>query len=134
MNKKLIAIVDDDKTSRYILRRHIEKIGNEYEFIEFLNGRAFIDFFQKSFNNKVDKTALRLVFLDINMPIMSGLEVLNELSVMLNNYSFKFPPVVICSSSSLNEEKSKALDYDFVTKTLVKGSYTRKDIQLLIEN
>jgi len=64
-------VLDDDKLVHVVLKEQIKKtseISESYYFTSPFEALEYLD------NNKVD-----LVFLDINMPEMSGLEFLNEL-------------------------------------------------------
>ena len=64
-----ILVVDDDSDIRDILSETLNSLGSRV--ITAANGRECLD--------KVDKEAPELVFLDIEMPVKNGLEVLKEL-------------------------------------------------------
>ena len=85
-----ILIVDDSRTGRsYILKTL--KIGGvqEADVIQVGNGKEAIEAI------KINK--VKLVFLDINMPIMSGIEVVNEIAT---NNLMPCSQIVITSSLS----------------------------------
>ncbi len=63
MNKKVL-IVDDIFSNRLLLGSTLESIGVEYETVE--NGQLAIEFIQKG--------GFSLVLLDIEMPVMNGIE------------------------------------------------------------
>ena len=64
-----ILVVDDDPDIRDILSETLNSLGARV--ITAANGQECLD--------KVDKEAPELVFLDIEMPVKNGLEVLKEL-------------------------------------------------------
>ena len=70
-----IFLVDDDDDDRFFIREALEKIVTQIKVLEFANGP---DFLHKIMQAGVDLSA-SLVLLDINMPMMSGLEVISKL-------------------------------------------------------
>lgn len=78
-----ILIVDDIVTNRFILKEIVRKLG--HEFIEVDNGLKALNYLRE---NEVD-----LIFLDIEMPVMNGLETARQIR------------------SSLGEPKNKVLIY-----------------------
>jgi DNA-binding response OmpR family regulator len=85
-NKKLIVIVEDDDIVTNILTERLKKAGYMVEIAN--NGRAGLDLILKK---RPD-----LVLLDIILPEIDGLEVLNELK---NNGFLPDLPVIIISNS-----------------------------------
>lgn len=81
-------IVDDSSTTRTIIRKILEisglKIG---EIIEAANGREALE--------KLETAWVDMVFADINMPEMNGVEMVKKMS---ENGMLKNLPVVIVSS------------------------------------
>lgn len=63
--------IDDEPKAIEVIEHHISKISNLTLLEHFFNAKAALAFLKQ---NTVD-----LIFLDINMPHMSGLEMLNEL-------------------------------------------------------
>lgn len=79
-------LTDDSSTMRKIQKKALERIGFE-EIYEAGNGKDAVKMVQE---NDFD-----IVFLDINMPGMSGIEALKEIR---SNAKTADVPVVICSS------------------------------------
>ena len=71
---KTILLIDDSNFSRNFLKH---ALGNDYQFLEAANGLAGIELFA---NEKPD-----LVILDLTMPEMNGLEVLEKLRQLNQN-------------------------------------------------
>ena len=67
--KAKIMIVDDAEMNREIL---MVILGDEYEYVQAENGRQAIHILQQDMN-------IDLMLLDINMPVMNGIEVLQEI-------------------------------------------------------
>jgi len=101
-----IYIVDDDKIVLLDLAKKISDFG--YQTFSFDNGKDFLEDFQ--FENE-----LCVVFLDINMPEIHGLSLLEDLKKRQNCI-----PVIISSLNDINTYK-KALKYgayDYLVKPI----------------
>lgn len=73
---KTILIVDDVFANRFLLSEII-KIEKIYNIIESENGK---DAIEKLNNNKID-----LIFMDIMMPIMNGVESMKHIRTVMNS-------------------------------------------------
>ena len=113
-----ILVVDDDETTRTILRKMILKDGWHVEEAE--HGKNAIQCIN---DNKPE-----LMLLDLLMPVMDGFELLNILKA---DDAWKNIPVIVITSKDLTEE-----DYAFLTdnvdRVIQKGKYTRKELILRI--
>lgn len=67
-----VVIIDDEPLAVNVIKNYVEQIKDLQLVATFSNAIEASSFFQK---NEVD-----IVFLDINMPVMSGLELLNTLN------------------------------------------------------
>lgn len=94
-------IVDDEVLARNRLKAILSEIEGDYNVIESDNGQDAL--------NKCNDYAPELVFLDIRMPGMSGMEVAHHLTV------FERPPAVIFTTAynefALEAFEANALDY-----------------------
>ena len=100
MNKLLI--VDDEKTVRYSFKRMFE---SDYEVLSAENGRSALRILD-SHHNSID-----MIFLDVRMPGMNGIEVLKKIKERTRN-----TPVVVMtafgdSDSAIEAMKEGAFDY-----------------------
>jgi two-component system chemotaxis response regulator CheY len=93
MSKKIL-VVDDSLTMRQLVRMTLVRSG--YEVVEAEDGQKGLQ--------KASAEAFDLVLSDINMPIMSGLEMLRGIR-QLGNY--KFTPVVLLTTESQVEKKQE---------------------------
>ena len=107
------VIVDDDEISLLLLKQII-KITNFHVAPQIFNGaQKALDFLQ----GRPDKNLPVIIFLDINMPIMTGWDLLH----ILQKDDFNKELYVIIVSSSVNaKDKEKAFSFskviDFVEK------------------
>ena len=92
MGKVLVA--DDAGLIRMVARKAIEEAGHEAIVVE--NGQEGLDMLE---HTKVD-----LIFSDVNMPVLGGLEMVE---IIKQNPANKFIPIVMLTTESSNELKSK---------------------------
>ncbi|MFQ5688087.1 MAG: sigma-54-dependent transcriptional regulator [Candidatus Scalindua sp.] len=102
--KKLILIVDDEKAARFGMKMALEKDG--YKVIESGDGISASEVI------KIKKPAL--VFLDINMPKVNGIQVLKEINRLEN------PPMIVIVTAYGSErvavDAMKKGAYDYIAK------------------
>ena len=96
-NKPVILVVDDQPQNIELLEAYLAPQG--YEIIKAVSGQEALE---KLFGNQID-----LVLLDIMMPKMSGLEVLEKLRA---DEKTKAIPVVMVTALKETEDKVKALE------------------------
>ena len=107
-----ILIVDDDETSRYVLRQLLA--GTRYETIEAASGAEGLE--------RAREQPPAAIFLDLVMPGLSGFEVLDALRTDERTRGI---PVVILTSKALDPDDHRRLDGK-VTAVLSKGSSSRE--------
>ncbi len=102
--KKLILIVDDEMAARFGMKMALEKDG--YKVIESSDGISASEVI------KMKKPAL--VFLDINMPKVNGIQVLEEINQLEN------PPMIVIVTAYGSErvavDAMKKGAYDYIAK------------------
>ena len=94
-----VMIVDDSKTIRVQIKHVIKTQG--FEVIEASNGAEAVELYRAHHDR------VFMMFLDINMPVMNGLETLETLS---KDESLKMPNVVVLTtedSASYVEQAKK---------------------------
>ena len=112
-NIRQIILMDDDSMTNYLNRKLIEKVWPELEIHVFSRPDKVLE--------ALDSLNLEqaLLFLDLNMPSLSGWDILNHLKEQYPSL-----PVVILSSSIDKRDRKKARDYaqviNFITKPLNK--------------
>lgn len=86
-----ILLIEDDLIEVMKLKRAVDKMDLEITLIEAKNGEEALDLLKDS-QNLPD-----LIFLDLNMPKINGLEFLN---ILKNDEVLKYLPTVILTTSS----------------------------------
>jgi len=110
--KKTILIVEDEKSLQRILFKKLQQVEN-WEILQAFNGQEALDLIKKQ---KVD-----LVLLDIVMPVMDGLTLLQELK-QLDELSNK--KVIVLTNSASFEQVFQ----ENGVKYLVKSNHTLDDL------
>lgn len=118
MIKKLLC-VDDDKITLTLIKLVVSKAAFAQEIITKTNGKEALDYYIELAHNPTIEAYPELIFLDLNMPVMSGWDFLDEFS---RNYYEKFSQtkIIILSSSTDPEEKAKANSYPMIIDYLAK--------------
>jgi CheY-like chemotaxis protein len=107
-----VLIIDDDVTSNFLSAFTLRHTNATEQIFEAENGRAALEL--------ITKEALDFILLDVNMPIMNGLEFLEALKNLCKTTSFT-PPIIVLLTTS-----ESYLDCDSVTQyPMVRGSLTK---------
>jgi two-component system response regulator AtoC/two-component system nitrogen regulation response regulator NtrX len=115
--KKLILIVDDEKAARFGMKLALEKDG--YQVVEASDGIGAFDV--------IKAKSPSLIFLDINMPKINGIQVLEEINQMEN------PPMIVIvtayGSEKVAVDAMKKGAYDYIAKP-----YEIDDLRLIAKH
>ncbi|MCB0745362.1 MAG: response regulator, partial [Ignavibacteriae bacterium] len=90
-----VFLTDDDEDDRLFFQESIESIDIETELVLFKNGDELM-----SYLNSEDAKLPHLIFLDLNVPVKTGLECLKEIKV-----SDKLKNLLIAIYSTSSSEK-----------------------------
>lgn len=95
--KQTVLIVDDDRVFRHVIRKKLEKYGQQFAAMTAEDGLDAVD--------KLKKNAVSLVVTDLQMPKMDGFALLAHLTV-------KYPdiPVIILTAHSTPESQRKSIE------------------------
>ena len=122
-----ILCVDDDAITLMLCKKVIERVAFANEVLTAKNGEEAIDYFNKlAPEYKLNKNVSypKLIFLDLNMPIMNGWEFLDN--YLQNEYQevFKEAKFIVLSSTIDPQDVVKAKSYpmviDFLSKPITK--------------
>jgi len=91
---KKILIVDDSSLIRSVASDATKEAG--HEAVTATNGQEGLDI--------VNQGGIDLIFSDVNMPVMGGLEMVENIK---KNEQFKFLPIVMLTTESSDELKEK---------------------------
>ncbi|RKS21747.1 response regulator receiver domain-containing protein [Flavobacterium endophyticum] len=100
MKNLRICLVDDDKDDRETFQDAFNELNSDNVLMTFKNGLEAIDYL-----NAIEDVP-DIIFLDLNMPIMGGLETLREIR---KNERYKLLSVVIYSTSSSEKDIEETL-------------------------
>lgn len=116
MNK--IAIIDDNLIFRKITKMHLKKLGflND-DILIFKNGKEIYDFIKTNIDT-IDLLP-KILFLDLNMPIMDGWAFLKLFQLFRKEYNYK-PIIYILTSSVDDKDFNEAMNITAVQGYLVK--------------
>jgi CheY-like chemotaxis protein len=87
-----IVMADDDEDDREMFKDALISVNENVRFTVVNNGVKLMELLQKIQSNLPD-----IIFLDLNMPIKSGMECIHEIK---NNKTFAVVPLVIYSTSN----------------------------------
>jgi CheY-like chemotaxis protein len=119
---KIYYIVDDDVDDQLFLIEALTKNDSSVQCLTALNGQELISHLQACGTVLPD-----MIFLDLNMPKMGGMQCLSELKLIP---AFRHIPVIVCSTSCNVNEVAEVLKMGashFFTK---KSSFTELCIAL----
>jgi CheY-like chemotaxis protein len=105
-------IVDDDIASQFLLRVVLDELGLNIPIIALANGQEALEYIrQQCINeNAATQDCPDWILLDINMPVMDGLELLLRLKALgQDNLMASAVTVVTSSNYSKDMEKAAAL-------------------------
>ncbi len=120
MTKKIVLLVEDNPDDEILTLRALKKHNLANEIIVVRDGQEALDFLfaQGEFSKRDINQLPQLILLDLKLPKIDGLEVLEKLRA---NPVTKHVPVVVLTSS--NEEKDLLKSY-----SLGVNSYVRKPV------
>ncbi|MCW7493979.1 PAS domain S-box protein [Leptospira sp. 2 VSF19] len=105
-----ILVVEDNEMNRELLKRMIQKYIPKAIIIEAVDGLEGVKFFRESLPN--------LVFMDVQMPNMDGLEAVTEIRKQPSGSKV---PIIALTAGALYEERKKCFDVgmdQFLTKPI----------------
>jgi two-component system, response regulator len=103
MTGKVILLVEDNTSDIELTRRALEKSHIFNELVVFEDGKEALDylFCDGAFTDRETKDLPAVVLLDLNLPRMSGLEVLQSIR---SKDRTKLLPVVVLTSSDYEQD------------------------------
>lgn len=120
-----IVMIDDSPADAGLVQRSLKRMQVSYSFQSFLNGQ---DAVTQLTTNPTNAAHPDLILLDLNMPGMSGHEVLTQLK---GHEELSQIPVIVLSTSSSLEDVQKA--YRERANAYVNKPSELKDFQTAIE-
>jgi len=100
-----IFYVEDDSDFAFIMQHAIQEVNNGLSVKIIDNGRDALDVLHQLSNDRVKP---RLIMLDLNLPGLSGLDLLKRIKEMPN---LKYVPVVFFSTSDNPKDVRASLEF-----------------------
>jgi CheY-like chemotaxis protein len=123
---KVVMIIDDSTLDHYVIEKLFQKVNFCRHLLSFLSGMEALDYLQKY--RDVKEKFPDLIFVDINMPVMSGfdfLDVFENIAAKTGCYR-----VIVFSSTVTPEEVKKASSHPCVTRFVEKPLTWKKVYEL----
>ena len=116
---KEILLVDDDSINLLLCEVLSRQEGFAEKCVKCLNGQQALDFLKSTVADQ--QMGPKLIFLDINMPVMNGWDFLKEFE-QITPLLLRIPKIVVLSSSPDPNDVTKALSHsaviEFISKPL----------------
>jgi len=114
---KNICIIDDEHINHFFVKNIIKKINSEIKILSYLSGADAIQSLTQLMVSDDDMPDI--ILLDINMPVLSGWQFLDEF-IKSKKQTDKKIAIYILSSSADPADKKKAKTYEEVSGYLCK--------------
>jgi CheY-like chemotaxis protein len=93
------VLIDDDPITCFVCRKTIERVFENLQIVSFTNPEVALEYLLNSDSREAEKT---VVFLDLNMPVLHGWDLLKELEKMDERRRTEL--MIFILSSSLNPD------------------------------
>lgn len=112
--KPAILLVEDDPDDLFFLTEAFQNADNSYTYVEAYDGEAALAILKDMYSRNEQPA---LIVLDINMPILSGRELL---TILKEDPDYSHIPVVVFTTSSNPFDRQHCRQYqvDLITKPL----------------
>jgi CheY-like chemotaxis protein len=108
----IVMLIDDNELDNFVNQKIIE--GNNFAEKVYINssGRSAVEFLQNILviSNYDQNLMPKVIFVDLNMPIMDGFQFIEKFELLINSSSQEFKLVILTTSIN-QEDKKKALKF-----------------------
>lgn len=127
---KTCCIIDDDPIFIYGTKRIMKEVDFCEDIIVYNNGQEALEWFAKI--SKLGQKVPEVIFLDLNMPIMNGWELLDELTQLPSN-NLEKTLIYIISSSVDPRDLERVKNYSLVDNYILKP-ITPNDLESVLKS
>ncbi|MGY0391872.1 response regulator [Bizionia sp. KMM 8389] len=110
-----VCIIDDDPIYVFGTKKIMESLNFCKNFLVYKNGKKALDYLIPKL--ETNATLPDLILLDLNMPILDGWQVLDEIIKIQTKRKIK---IYIVSSSIDSRDLQRAKEYDLVSNYIIK--------------
>jgi CheY-like chemotaxis protein len=110
-------VIDDDHINNFLVRGVLKQLSSSSEVECFTNPQLALDHLISLKNEKYKDL---IIFLDLNMPVINGWDVLDKLSEYYGACLPENAKLYIASSSDIDKDISRSKAYEMVTGYLSK--------------
>ncbi len=104
-----VLLIDDDETDHFFFNRLVKNTDLINQAICFQYAEEALEYLKQK-----DRPKISAIFLDINMPRMSGFEFLEEAKKILPDSFCEKAVVVMLTSSIAPQDKERANEFDVI--------------------
>ena len=133
IDKQTVLVIDDSEVDRYLLTRQLSQTGLSLETLDMQDAEETLEYLKTCMIDTVDGFPDLIIFIDMRMPRMNGLEFIEEFVAMRENGLSLDVGIILMSSSENVQLRQKALSYDFVGGFLNKNEITSSQLKSKIE-
>ncbi len=118
MNKGIrTLVIEDDVINQKLVQTFLKKNPNVEEIYEAYNGLEALEVLEKHKD-------INMIFLDIKMPVMDGIEFLENLK---SRHEFDYIPVIVLTTDETRKEEALNLGaFDFIVKPIHQNDINEK--------
>ncbi|MGH6861329.1 MAG: response regulator [Phyllobacterium sp.] len=97
-----IVMVEDDEGHARLIEKNVRRAGVNNDIIPFADGTSALDFILgKDRSGEGSKNSFLLILLDLNLPDMSGIDILEKIKT--NPHTKRLPVVILTTTDDENE-------------------------------
>ncbi|HEA31384.1 MAG TPA: PAS domain S-box protein, partial [Leeuwenhoekiella sp.] len=124
-----ILVAEDNPVNKHLTRTILKKLMPKVHLTEVDNGEEAVQAYK---DQQID-----LIFMDIQMPILSGFEASQQIRSLEKENQLKATPIIALTARTIKGERERCLSYgmdDYVTKPVIMQTLKKVLIKQLVVN